>query len=66
MGNELKKLFDFQRFHQNKRLAEIISETESRYSLKEIEFDDLDMVNAAGDINIHRKNSLNKGCDNDE
>lgn len=45
----LEKLFDFQKFENNSRLAKLISETESRYA-KALSDDDLDMVNAAGDI----------------
>ena len=45
----LEKLFDFQKFENNSRLAKLISETESRYA-KVLSDDELDMVNAAGDI----------------
>lgn len=43
----LEKLFDFQKFENNSRLAKLIAETESCYS-KALSDDDLDMVNAAG------------------
>lgn len=45
----LEKLFDFQKFENNSRLAKLISETESRYA-KALSDDELDMVNAAGDF----------------
>ncbi len=45
----LEKLFDFQKFENNSRLAKLISETESRYA-KALSDDELDMVNAAGEI----------------
>lgn len=45
----LEKLFDFQKFENNSRLAKLISETESRYA-KTLSDDELDMVNAAGDF----------------
>ena len=45
----LEKLFDFQKFENNSRLAKLISETESRYT-KALSDDELDMVNAAGDF----------------
>lgn len=54
MENKLKKMFEYQRFENNPRLAKLISETESRYGA-EISDDDLFMVNAAGDIDISDK-----------
>lgn len=43
----LEKLFDFQLFENNPRLAKLINETESRYG-KALSDDDLFAVNAAG------------------
>lgn len=48
MDNKLRKLFDYQRFEGNERLAKFISETESRYA-KNLSDDDLSFVNAAGE-----------------
>ena len=50
MKNIVKNLFDFQKFKANKHLADLIAETESRYA-KELSEDDLEIINAAGDIN---------------
>ena len=47
MENKLKRLFDYQRFANNERLAGIIEETESRRSA-ELRDEDLFTVNAAG------------------
>ena len=58
MENKLKKMFEYQRFENNSRLAKLISETESRYGA-EISDDDLFMVNAAGDIDITDKKDEN-------
>ena len=58
MENKLKKMFEYQRFENNPRLAKLISETESRYGT-EISDDDLFMVNAAGDIDITDKKDEN-------
>lgn len=49
MEKKLRNLFDFQRFSQNERLAAIIADTEERYS-NVISDDDLEAVNAAGEI----------------
>ena len=49
--NKLKRLFDYQRFESNTRLTEIIAETESRYAA-ELNDNELEMVNAAGDIEL--------------
>lgn len=55
MENKLKKLFDYQHFENNSRLAELISETENRYAA-ELSDDELFMVSAAGEV----ENSNNK------
>lgn len=47
MENRLKKLFDYQRFEKNKKLEELIRETESRDAV-ELSDDSLAFVNAAG------------------
>lgn len=51
MENKLKKLFDFQRFEQNSELSSLIAQTHARSS-KALSDDDLDLVNAAGDIEV--------------
>ena len=48
MEKKLKKLFDFQRFEQNKALEKLIPETENRYAA-ELSDDDLALVSAAGE-----------------
>ncbi len=64
MKNTLVNLFDFQKFAQNSRLSELILQTEAKYSIKELSDDELEFVNAAGDINAQnsllRKNGGNK------
>ena len=50
MENKLKKLFEYQKFEQNERLAKLIAQTEARQAT-EISDDDLEMVAAAGEIN---------------
>ena len=47
MDKTLRTLFDFQRFAGNRRLAELIEETEQR-SVRELTMEELGMVNAAG------------------
>ena len=49
MENKLIKLFEYQKFEQNERLAKLIAETEARQAT-EISDDDLEMVAAAGEI----------------
>lgn len=48
MENFLKGMFDFQRFQPNPRLNSLIEETRSRCGI--LSDDDLELVNAAGDI----------------
>lgn len=52
MEKKLKKLFDYQRFEQNKKLEKLIYETESRYASR-LSDDDLSFVNAAGELVTH-------------
>lgn len=52
MDKELKGLFNFQHFQGNDKLNKVISATLDRYGMEEIELDDLDMVNAAGNANL--------------
>ena len=47
MDKTLRTLFDFQRFAGNRRLAELIEETDQR-SVRELTMEELGMVNAAG------------------
>lgn len=51
MENRLNKLFEFQKFENNARLARLIQETELRYG-SALSDDDLDMVSAAGEITV--------------
>lgn len=48
MEKKLKRLFDYQNFQKNARLAAMISEAEDRYG-KAISDDELTCVNAAGE-----------------
>lgn len=49
MERLLENLFDYYRFNENPRLARMIEETDSFYG-KKLSDDDLELVNAAGDI----------------
>lgn len=49
MEKTLARLFDFQRFSGNTRLADIIADTERRYD-NSLSDDDLEEVNAAGEL----------------
>lgn len=54
MENRLNKLFEFQKFENNSRLAKLIQETESRYG-SALSDDDLDIVSAAGEIPVQNE-----------
>ena len=58
MENKLKKLFEYQKFEQNDRLAKLIAETESRQAA-ELSDDDLTFVAAAGNIFEQNNNEKN-------
>lgn len=53
MEEQLKKLFDFQRFEQNKRLAALIEGAEERYG-HTLSDEDLECVSAAGEPDAQR------------
>lgn len=57
MDEKLKKLFDYQRFENNSRLAKIIAETENRCG-RELSDEELYFVNAAGEISFEAKKDL--------
>lgn len=59
MENKLKKLFDYQRFEQNDRLAKLIGETEARQTA-ELFDEDLELVAAAGNIFEQNNNEKNE------
>lgn len=48
MEKTLKRLFDYQRFANNKRIADMIADTESRYNAAPLSDDMLELVSAAG------------------
>lgn len=48
MEEKLKRLFEYQKFEQNRRIARLIGETEAR-QIAELSDDDLKFVAAAGD-----------------
>ena len=47
----MTNLFDFQRFQRNKKLDNLIRQSEARYS-NALADDELDMVNAAGEVDL--------------
>ena len=50
--NKLSQAFDFQKFQQNPRLADVISDVESRYTEVALSDDDLELVSAAGETTV--------------
>ena len=65
MEKTLKRLFDYQRFADNKRIADMIADTESRYNAVPLSDDMLELVSAAGEADI--QGGLKKdGGTNDE
>jgi hypothetical protein len=49
MEEKLRRLFDFQKFSENLRLAEMMDETEKRYG-EALSDEELEQVNAAGEF----------------
>ena len=48
MDRTLKRLFDYQKFEKNEDLARLIDSVHSRYAVRELSMEDMDMVYAAG------------------
>lgn len=62
----LRALFEYQRFQRNSHLASLIEETEEKYS-HELSDDDLELVNAAGDMdNAGKKKPAKPGAADNE
>ena len=53
MNKKLKTLFEFQKFEGNRELQEVIDSVHARYGARELDLDELDMVNAAGDVTMN-------------
>ncbi len=64
MEKTLKRLFDYQRFANNKRIADMIADTESRYNAAPLSDDMLELVSAAGEADDQSK--LKKDGDTDD
>lgn len=62
MENRLKSLFDYQKFEQNPALQDIIDSVHARYARRELDLDEMEMVNAAGQpvVMIDRKKEQEK------
>ena len=65
MEKALKRLFDYQRFADNKRIADMIADTESRYNAVPLSDDMLELVSAAGESDIQGRLKKDGGT-NDE
>lgn len=59
MEKKLTRLFDYQRFENNSRLSKIIAQTEAKYA-KQLDEDDLFLVNAAGETDAVTDKKDNK------
>lgn len=69
LQQQLKVLFDFQRFAKNTRLAKRIHEMQVRLGTEPgpvISDDDLEMVSAAGDLDTKKAEGKKKGKDVNE
>lgn len=55
MEKELKALFDYQKFEGNADLKKVIDSVHSRYTARELTFDEMDQVFAAGTPNLNPK-----------
>ena len=63
--NELKKLFDYQRFEKNDSLENLIKTAENRYAMS-LSDEDLSLVNAAGEVQYESWFEKYLNCTNEE
>ena len=66
MENKLARLFDYQKFSPNDKLASIIADVESRYQtdIEVLSDDELGMLNAAGNVDAVMKRTAEKNSKN--
>ena len=66
MENKLARLFDYQKFSPNDKLASIIADVESRYpsDIEVLSDDELGMLNAAGSVDALMKRTVEKNSKN--
>ena len=66
MENKLARLFDYQKFSPNDKLASIIADVESRYpsDIEVLSDDELGMLNAAGSVDALMKRTAEKNSKN--
>jgi hypothetical protein len=64
MENKLARLFDYQKYEPNSKLAAIINDVESRYpsDIEVLSDDELGMLNAAGTVDTFLKNTEKKAA----
>ncbi|MBR5961644.1 MAG: hypothetical protein IKZ98_11710 [Clostridia bacterium] len=48
MEKKLTQLFGYQRFAENKDLQQVIDSVHAKYAARELSFDEMEMVSAAG------------------
>ncbi len=56
MEKRLRALFDFQRFEGNSELQDVIDDVHARYAGRELDLDEMEMVNAAGSPEMQKNN----------
>ncbi len=57
MERKLTKMFDYQKFEKNADLERLIDSVHSRYGIRELSMDDMEMVSAAGVPDLPLKES---------
>lgn len=55
MSNTLKQLFDYQKFEGNPELQRVIDSVHNKYTARELTFEEMEMVNAAGSPELLNK-----------
>ena len=56
MEKKLRQLFDYQKFAENRELQSVIDSVHAKYAKRELNFDEMEMVSAAGVPQLPNKN----------
>ena len=56
MEKKLRQLFDYQKFAGNRELQSVIDSVHAKYAKRELNFDEMEVVSAAGVPQLPNKN----------
>ena len=61
MESALRNVFEYQRFERNMGLQQIINDVHTRYRMRKLDLEEVEMVSAAGQHDVQLLSMLRKG-----